>query len=300
MRAPSITAQPHDGRLERSRRALATACACRRTAHRGPLGWAVLVELARNYVEAMNAGSVPTIRTAWENVVEVENQHLISRVLEVYKEACVARSRPLPTTSAHAAGPIGMSNSPGVPASQRQRPSGSLHAFLRERTVAEADEVEVAGGDAGDREDRVAGEGLGPREAGEVGRERRRRRRREGGGCLAELLRAVIRVEAVVVVFVLGREGRAVASSSPLFSLPSAAKPAAAREEAASVAVCSASAAAAEQLAGAAVPRAGWCIFFCGNFSGEKKSGKKVSLSLFFPSFPLPTPLSLSLSKEEE
>jgi len=46
----------------------------------------VLVELARNYVTAINSGSVPTIRTAWENVVEVENQQLINRVVNDYKD----------------------------------------------------------------------------------------------------------------------------------------------------------------------------------------------------------------------
>jgi hypothetical protein len=60
----------------------------------------VLVELARNYVAAMNAGSVPTIRTAWENVVETENQQLIAAAVASYKDKYAA-APPGPPRPAH-------------------------------------------------------------------------------------------------------------------------------------------------------------------------------------------------------
>lgn len=46
----------------------------------------MFVELARNYVTAINDGTVPVIRSAWENVVEVENQKTIAATTALYQQ----------------------------------------------------------------------------------------------------------------------------------------------------------------------------------------------------------------------
>jgi len=46
----------------------------------------VFIHLARNYVQAINEGSIPVIRTAWENVVEVENQKALSEAFKIYTQ----------------------------------------------------------------------------------------------------------------------------------------------------------------------------------------------------------------------
>ena len=51
-----------------------------------PFPAAVFVHLAKNYIQAINDGSVPVIRTAWENVVEVENQKAIAEAFAIYQE----------------------------------------------------------------------------------------------------------------------------------------------------------------------------------------------------------------------
>jgi len=48
----------------------------------------VFTHLARNYIQAINEGSVPTIRTAWENVVELENQKAIAEAFQIYEQRC--------------------------------------------------------------------------------------------------------------------------------------------------------------------------------------------------------------------
>lgn len=45
----------------------------------------VLLTLARNYVEAINSGTVPTIRTAWENVVEIQCQKALQEACRTYE-----------------------------------------------------------------------------------------------------------------------------------------------------------------------------------------------------------------------
>lgn len=47
----------------------------------------VFVHLAKNYIQAINEGSVPTIRTAWENVVEIENQKALAEAFAIYEQA---------------------------------------------------------------------------------------------------------------------------------------------------------------------------------------------------------------------
>jgi hypothetical protein len=136
---------------------------------------------------------------------------------------------------------------------------------------AEADKVEVGGGDARDGEDRLSGEGLGAGEAGEGrGREGGQVERRERGGpaaaaAAAAPLELVVRVE---VFLVLG-EGRA--ALAPFLSLRSSAaatEPAAARKDAAPAAGCPA---AAEKLARAAVPGAGCFNIFVFLIKRRKK-----------------------------
>ena len=173
---------------------------------------------------------------------------------------------------------------------------------------AEADEVEVGGGDARDGEDGGPGQGFRAREAGEDrGRERRggmegvQRRRQRGRFAVSSSVARFeldIGVEAVVVVF---GERRA----RSFFSRSSAAEPAAAEQDAASTAACAC--AAAEQLAGAAVPGAG-CFNLFLNFEGKERRGREKRESEFFfqfpffpflfpPSLPPSLPSSLSLSK---
>lgn len=49
-----------------------------------PLNGPMLVELTRNYVTAINEGGVPTISTAWENVVEHETQKAFETAMKHY------------------------------------------------------------------------------------------------------------------------------------------------------------------------------------------------------------------------
>jgi len=50
------------------------------------LNGAMLVELARNYVKAINDGGIPVIRTAWENVVEIECGKAVQNSVKLYTE----------------------------------------------------------------------------------------------------------------------------------------------------------------------------------------------------------------------
>eukprot|EP00698_Gefionella_okellyi_P012374 TRINITY_DN3329_c0_g1_i2.p1 TRINITY_DN3329_c0_g1~~TRINITY_DN3329_c0_g1_i2.p1 ORF type:complete len:653 (-),score=101.34 TRINITY_DN3329_c0_g1_i2:88-2046(-) len=47
----------------------------------------MLVHLARQYVEAINSGSIPTIRTAWENVVEMQCRKAVQQASQMYQHA---------------------------------------------------------------------------------------------------------------------------------------------------------------------------------------------------------------------
>jgi len=47
---------------------------------------AMLVELAKNYVKAINDGGIPVIRTAWENVVEIECGKAVQAAIKLYSE----------------------------------------------------------------------------------------------------------------------------------------------------------------------------------------------------------------------
>ncbi|KJE96031.1 hypothetical protein, variant [Capsaspora owczarzaki ATCC 30864] len=46
----------------------------------------MLVNLVHNYVDAINAGSVPTIGTAWQNVVQIEGERALKESLKLYKD----------------------------------------------------------------------------------------------------------------------------------------------------------------------------------------------------------------------
>jgi len=47
----------------------------------------MFIQLVKNYVQAINEGSIPVIKTAWENVVEVENQKTIAESFKTYEES---------------------------------------------------------------------------------------------------------------------------------------------------------------------------------------------------------------------
>jgi len=50
----------------------------------------MFIQLVKNYVEAINSGTIPVIKTAWENVVEVENQKAVAEAFAAYEESLEA------------------------------------------------------------------------------------------------------------------------------------------------------------------------------------------------------------------
>ncbi|KAI9141250.1 guanylate-binding protein [Paraphysoderma sedebokerense] len=53
-------------------------------------------QLARNYVEAINSGSVPVIKNAWENVVRIQCQYAVDSALKTYKRTMSERFESTP------------------------------------------------------------------------------------------------------------------------------------------------------------------------------------------------------------
>lgn len=51
-----------------------------------PVTGRMFVNLARSYTEAINAGGVPTIGTAWQNVVEIECERALKASIKLYKD----------------------------------------------------------------------------------------------------------------------------------------------------------------------------------------------------------------------
>ena len=49
---------------------------------------AVLADLARAYVTAINTGAVPTIASAWESVVRIEGAKALEKAKAVFDETC--------------------------------------------------------------------------------------------------------------------------------------------------------------------------------------------------------------------
>lgn len=51
-----------------------------------PLYGSSIVSMLENYVESINNGGIPTIKTAWEHISEDEGAYAYNRALEVYNQ----------------------------------------------------------------------------------------------------------------------------------------------------------------------------------------------------------------------